>query len=208
MSFLSYADAIRPSPLGGIFGLGRRVLFYELALIVGGSLLLALSAQVALPVPFSPVPITGQTLAVVLIGVSYGSRRGGLCLLAYLSEGVAGLPVWAGGHAGLAYALGPTGGYLAGFVVAAFVTGWLAERGWDRRWVTSFLAMLVGNAAIYLVGLGWLSRFVEVDRVMPLGLVPFFPGDLIKLLLGTLLLPIGWKLLPSLRAEREGRAHS
>jgi biotin transport system substrate-specific component len=196
MSFLSYADVMRPS-------LGRRVLIYELALIVAGSLLLALSAQVAIPLPYSPVPVTGQTLAVLLIGVSYGSRRGALCLLAYLSEGIAGLPVLAGGHAGLAYMLGPTGGYLAGFVVAAFVAGFLAERGWDRRWTTSFLAMFVGNAAIYLLGLAWLSRFVGADRVAELGLVPFIPGDLVKLVLGTLLLPIGWKLLPP-RGATEG----
>lgn len=200
MSYLSYADTMRPS-------LGRRVLFYELALIAGGSLLLALSAQVAIPLPFSPVPITGQTLAVLLIGVSYGSRRGALCLLAYLSEGIAGLPVLAGGHAGLAYMLGPTGGYLAGFVVAAFVAGFLAERGWDRRWGTSFLAMLIGNAAIYLLALAWLGRFVGADRVIALGLVPFIPGDLVKLVLGTLLLPIGWKLLPhELRAGGANQA--
>src|SRR5512146_2914983 len=107
MSFLSYADVMRPS-------LRRGVLFYELGLIVAGSLLLALSAQVVIPLPFSPVPITGQTLVVLLIGATYGSRRGALCLLAYLSEGTAGLPVFAGGNAGLAYSFGPTGGYLWG----------------------------------------------------------------------------------------------
>ncbi len=189
MSFLSYADVMRPS-------LRRGVLFYELGLIVGGSLLLALSAQIAIPLPYSPVPVTGQTLLVLLIGATYGSRRGVLCLLAYLSEGTAGLPVFAAGNAGLAYSFGPTGGYLWGFVLAAWLTGLLAERGWDRRWLTNFLAMLIGNALIYLLGLAWLSRFVGLDRAVPLGLLPFIPGDLFKLVLGTLLLPIGWKLLP------------
>ncbi len=189
MSFLPYADAVRPSLL-------RHVLVYELGLIVGGSLLLALSAQVAIPLPYSPVPITAQTLAVLLIGATYGSRRGVLCMLAYLSEGIGGLPVFAGGNAGVAYSLGPTGGYLWGFVLAAYITGRVAERGWDRRWLTSLLAMLIGNAMIYLVGLAWLSRFVGGDRVLALGLVPFVPGDLLKLALGTLLLPMGWKLLP------------
>ncbi len=198
MSSLSFADAIRPSQR-------QHVWFYELGLIVGGSLLLALSAQVAIPLPFSPVPITGQTLVVLLIGATYGSRRGALCLLAYLSEGIGGLPVFASGKAGVAYSLGPTGGYLWGFVLAAYVTGFVAERGWDRRWVTSFLAMLLGNALIYLLGLAWLGRFVGDDRVLALGLLPFVPGDLLKLALGTLLLPIGWKLLP--RGGQSGREH-
>ncbi len=187
MSFTPYADAMRPS-------VQSRIILYESVLIVGGSLLLALSAQVAIPLPFSPVPITGQTLAVLLIGASYGSRRGMLCLLAYLSEGIAGLPVFAGGNAGLVYMLGPTGGYLFGFCVAGFVTGFLAERGWDRRWISSFLAMLLGNATIYVFGLAWLAHFVGADRAVSLGLFPFVPGDLLKLVLGTLLLPMGWKL--------------
>lgn len=185
---MTYADILRPSAK-------RLALFYDFALVLGGSLFIALSAQIAIPLPFSPVPITGQTLAVLLSGALLGSRRGGLCLLAYLAEGLTGLPVFAGGTAGLSHLLGPTGGYLVGFVVAAYITGLLAERGWDRRIITTFLAMLLGNIVIYAFGLPWLARFSGVERVLSLGLYPFIPGDLLKLALATMLLPSGWKML-------------
>jgi len=179
---------------------GRRSgLLYDAALIVGGSLFVALSAQVAIPLPFSPVPITGQTLAVLLVGALLGSRRGGLSLLTYLAEGAAGLPVYAGGTGGLVPLMGPTGGYLAGFVVAAFVTGLLAERGWDRHFVTTVLAMVLGNIVIYAFGLPWLAHFVGGAAVFALGLLPFLPGDIIKIIIAAILLPGGWKLL--------GRSH-
>ena len=195
MTCATYADILRPS-------VKRRALFYDLALVIGGSLLIALSAQIAIPLPFSPVPITGQTLAVLLSGALLGSRRGGLCLLAYLVEGIAGLPVFAGGTAGLVHLLGPTGGYLVGFVVAAYITGLLAERGWDRRTGTTFLAMLLGNAAIYAFGLPWLACFSGVGRMLPLGFYPFIPGDLLKLALATVLLPSGWRMLGLVRMRR------
>jgi len=170
-------------------------LWREALLVLGGSVLIALAAQVAIPLPFSPVPVTGQTFAVLLVGALLGSRRGALSLLAYLAEGAVGLPVFAGGGSGLPWLLGPTGGYLVGFVAAAFVTGWLTERGWDRRIHTTALAMLIGNGVIYLCGLPWLARFVGADRVLALGLWPFVPGDLIKLALAALALPSGWKLM-------------
>jgi len=113
----------------------------------------------------------------------------------YLAEGAAGLPVFAGGGGGPARLAGPTGGYLIGFVAAAFITGLLAERGWDRRVGTTLLAMLVGNIALYAFGLPWLACFVESGRVLTLGLLPFIPGDLLKLALATALLPLGWKLM-------------
>lgn len=185
---MTYAEVLRPS-------VRRYALLYDVALIVGGSLFIALSAQVAIPLPFSPVPVTGQTLAVPLIGALLGSRRGGLSLLAYLAEGALGLPVFAGGTAGLARLMGPTGGYLVGFVPAAFLTGLLAERGWDRQVRTTLLAMFLGNVAIYALGLLWLARFVGGERVLASGLLPFIPGDLLKLILATMFLPPGWKLL-------------
>ena len=185
---MTYADILRPS-------VRRYAFLYDIAWIAGGSLFIALSAQVAIPLPFSPVPITGQTLAVLLTGVLLGSRRGSLCLLAYLAEGISGLPVFAGGMAGPARLVGPTGGYLVGFIAAAFLTGLLAERGWDRRVTTTLLAMLLGNAAIYAFGLPWLARFVGGERVLALGLLPFIPGDFLKLILATMFLPSGWKLL-------------
>ncbi len=184
---VTYADVFRPD---------RRALarVYDALVVLGASAFIALSAQLALRLPFSPVPVTGQTLAVLLTGVLLGRRRGVAAVLAYLAEGVIGLPVFAGGMSGLAYALGPTGGYLLGFVAAAYLTGFLAERGWDRRSSTTALAMLVGNLAIYGPGLLWLGRFVG-DRVLALGLLPFIPGDLVKLVLAMLLLPLGWRWL-------------
>ena len=124
-----------------------------------------------------------------------GSHRAGVCLLAYLVEGIVGLPVFAGGKAGVAHLFGPTGGYLLGFVPAASLVGWLAEHGWDRRPVTAFAAMLLGNIVIYAFGLPWLAYFVGGERVLVAGLLPFIPGDLIKILLATMMLPWGWKLL-------------
>jgi biotin transport system substrate-specific component len=187
MLYTTYADVLRPSAK-------KSALLYDAALVIGGSLFIALGAQVAVQLPFSPVPITGQTLAVLLVGMLLGSRRGSLSLLAYLAEGLAGLPVFAGGTVGLARLLGPTGGYLVGFIVAAYVTGRLAERGWDRRVGTTILAMLLGNAAIYALGLPWLAAFVGGERALPLGLYPFIPGDLLKLALAAILLPAGWKI--------------
>jgi biotin transport system substrate-specific component len=185
---MTVVEALRPS-------LRRYTLAYEAAWVFAGSLFVALAAQVAVPVPFSPVPITGQTLAALLIGALLGSRLGGLALLAYLFEGSLALPVFAGGGAGLARLAGPTGGYLAGLVVAACVVGWLAERGWDRRPVTTLLAMLLGNLLIYAFGLIWLARFVPGDRVLVAGLLPFIPGDCVKIALAAFLLPMGWRLI-------------
>lgn len=188
MTYATYADLLRPA--------GRsKALTYDAALVLAGSLFIALSAQFALPLPFSPVPITGQTLAVLLTGAMLGSRRGALSALAYLGEGLAGLPVFAGGAAGAAHLVGPTGGYLAGFVAAAYVTGALAERGWDRRAGTVVLAMLLGNLVLYGPGLAWLARFAGMDKALALGLYPFLVGDLLKILVAASMLPLGWKLV-------------
>jgi biotin transport system substrate-specific component len=158
----------------------------------------ALSARVAIG---APVPVTGQTFGVLMVAALLGRRRGVLCVLTYLAQGLAGLPVFAYGRAGLAAFLGPTGGYLAGFVVAAYVVGALAERGWDRRMPTTVLAMLLGNVAIYACGLTWL---LCLDRLLgkPLGggmlvvgLLPFLAGDAVKIALAAVLLPAGWHAL-------------
>lgn len=165
----------------------------EIALIMAGSLLVALTAQIK--IPLWPVPVTGQTFGVLLVGALLG-RRAGYSLLLYLLEGVLGLPVFAGGVAGLAYLAGPTGGFLLGFVAAAFVVGWLAERGWDRRVETAVLAMLMGNLVIYLLGLPWLAAFTGWRDVFSLGLIPFIPGDVVKVILAALTLPWGWRIVP------------
>jgi biotin transport system substrate-specific component len=182
---LTLTDALMPKR-----SLGRDVL-----LVLAGSTLVALCARLSVHLPFSPVPVTGQTFGVLLVGALLGSRRGALSMLAYLGEGLAGLPVFAGGTAGIAALLGPSGGYLVGFVFAAFVTGWLAERGWDRRLGSAALAMLAGSIALYLPGLVWLAKFVGVSEVLGAGLLPFIPGDAVKLVLAALALPFAWKLL-------------
>jgi biotin transport system substrate-specific component len=192
---MTATDIYRPS-------LRHHALAYDAACIMAGSLFIALSAQIAIFVPFSPVPITGQTLAALLVGALLGSRRGSLAVILYLAEGAFGLGVFAGGGAGLLRLAGPTGGYLAGLVPGAFVTGWLAERGWDRHVWTTILAMLAGNAVIYLCGLPWLAHFVGTGRVLAAGLLPFVPGDLVKVAVAAALLPAGWQLLgPSIRGR-------
>ncbi|MGA9190453.1 MAG: biotin transporter BioY [Anaerolineales bacterium] len=180
-----YADLIRPQTR-------IRSFMYGILLVTAGSLVVAVSALIQVRLPFTPVPITAQTLAVLLIGVLLGSRRGGFALLAYLGEGLAGLPVFAGGGFGLAHLLGPTGGYLIGFAAAAFLVGWLAERGWDRRPLAALGAMTLGNLVIYAIGASWLAWMVGPNQALALGVAPFVLGDVLKIGLGTALLPLGW----------------
>lgn len=162
----------------------------EILLVLAGSWLMALLAQVA--VPLWPVPITGQTFGVLLIGALLGSRRGALTVLAYLAQGALGLPVFSGGMGGLARFAGPTGGYLLGFVAAAFVVGWLTEQGMNRTFATTAFSMLVGNAVIYAVGLPFLAAFVGWDVAFKLGILPFLLGDVLKVILAAVVLPQAW----------------
>lgn len=161
--------------------------------IVVASLVTALAAQVAIPLPGSPVPITGQTFAVLLSGAVLGPKRAFLAQALYLLEGAAGLPVFAGFSAGIATLAGPTGGYLFAFPLAAAATGFLCARGWDRRFVTMFAAMLLGSTVIFACGLAGLSRFVPADTLLATGLVPFVPGDLVKSALASLAFPAAWR---------------
>ncbi len=164
---------------------------------IAGTALLTLSAKIQ--VPFYPVPMTMQTLVVLLIGVGFGWRLGAATIILYLAEGAAGLPVFAGTPEkgiGLAYMLGGTGGYLVGFVLAAAVCGWLAERGYDRNVISTALIMLVGNVLIYAPGLVWLGALYGWDKpILEWGLTPFILGDVTKLALATALMPIAWKLI-------------
>ncbi|WP_298629239.1 biotin transporter BioY [uncultured Thermus sp.] len=181
----------------------NRSLARDLTLILAGSLLVALAARISIPLPFTPVPITGQTLAILLVGAALGSRLGFLALLAYVAEGAMRLPVFAGGTGGLAKILGPTGGFLLAFPLAAGLVGLLVERfGLDRSFLGTLLAMLAGNALLYLVGLPWLAawlmgagKFAGTGALLAMGLFPFIPGDLVKAVLAALLLPSAWKLL-------------
>lgn len=162
-----------------------------------GVALLAASSKIQ--IPFYPVPLTMQTFVVLALGMAYGWRLGAATLLGYLFCGAVGLPVFAGTPEkgiGLAYMLGPTGGYLLGFVLAAAAAGFLAERGWDRRLATTFLAMLIGNVIIYVPGLVWLGSVVGWDKpVLAWGLTPFVLGDLAKIVLAVIVLPGAWRAL-------------
>jgi biotin transport system substrate-specific component len=163
-------------------------------LVFGTSLLLALSAQVAIPLPFSPVPVTFQTLVVLLAGAVLGSRLGVLSVLVYLVEGAIGLPFFAKGAAGLAYLRGVTGGYLVGFVIAAFVVGLLVERGLGRKFSMAILAMFIGNVILYGFGLAWLKIVLNIpmNKALVLGLYPFILGDLYKIGIASIFLPLLW----------------
>jgi biotin transport system substrate-specific component len=170
-----------------------RTIVYDAGLVLLGSALIALSARIAVPLPFSPVPITGQTFAVLLVGAALGPWRGAAAILAYLAEGAAGLPVFAGVHTGPAALFGPTGGYLFGFIPAAWICGYLAERGWDRSVWGTVAAMVLGNVAIFAVALPWLARFVGSSNLLALGFWPFIPGDVVKIALAAAALPLAWK---------------
>lgn len=186
----TYADILRPKAV-------NLALIYDFSSIILGSGLIALAAQMAIDLAWSPVPISGQTFAVLLIGALLGRHRGTACILLYLGEGAVGLPVFAGASGGWPILIGPTGGYLIGFIGAAFITGFLSERGWDRRFFSTVLAMLLGNMVIYVFGLSWLSLFVE--NILETGLYPFVAGDLIKLVFAALLLPSGWAVMAWLK---------
>ena len=185
---VTYADILRPSERVD----ARK---YDIGLIVGGSLFVALCAQISFHIPFNPVPITGQTLGVLLVGVLLGSNRGALAILTYLAEGSAGLPFFAGGSSGFPYMIGPTGGYLLGFVLAAFIVGKLAEIGWDKRVITVIPVMVLGTIVIFAAGLLWLTKFVGSANVLAMGFYPFVPGALLKISIATILLPAGWKFM-------------
>lgn len=164
-------------------------------LIIAGSLLVALFAQIRIPLPFTPVPITGQTFAVLLVGAALGAKRGAASLGLYTAMGIAGLPVFTGGASGFAQLVGPTGGYLVGFIVAAYAIGLLAERGLDRQWRTALIPFLVGSLIIYLFGVVWLSAFLGLPDAIAKGFVPFIIGDTLKLILAALALPSAWALV-------------
>lgn len=166
-----------------------------LVFAVAGSIALTLSAKISIPAV--PVPFTMQTLVVLLLGFAYGPALAGATIALYLLQGALGLPVFQGTPEkgiGLAYMMGPTGGYLAGFFVAAVVCGKLAQRGWDRRFSTMALGMVIGNAIIYALGLAWLGSLIGWDKpVLQFGMIPFLVGDLIKIAIAVALVPMIWK---------------
>jgi biotin transport system substrate-specific component len=178
------AAVLWPERANGFSGVLRAII-----LIALGTALLTLSAKVNLPLPY--VPMTLQTLVVLMIGAAYGWRLGSATVIAYLAEGAMGLPVFAGPTGGLAPLLGPTAGYLFGFVAAAFVTGWLSERGWDRSVPLLFVAMGLGHIIILAAGFGWLAFGMKlgVEKAWLVGIAPFVAASLIKNALGAALVP-------------------
>lgn len=165
----------------------------SVGLVVAFSLLTALAAQIVIPV--GPVPITGQTFAVLLTGALLGSRLGAAAMIVYLIEGAVGLPFFRQGGAGLQHLLGPTGGYLVAFPAAAFITGAFAEHGWDKRFFSAAAAMAIGSVVILLSGWAWLSFFYPPGYAFHAGVTPFIIGDIVKILLAAAVLPSGWALL-------------
>ena len=178
----------------------------DLVLVLGASLLTGVVAQAEIRLPWTPVPITLQPFAVFLLSAALGSRRAASAMALYLLEGVAGLPFFAGGAAGPAHLVGPTGGYLAGFVPAAFVIGWFAERGWDRTPVRAAAAMVAGSVLLFACGLAQLALYVGREQVLRTGLYPFVIGDLLKIAAAALLLPGLWAGLERLGLAPQSRA--
>jgi biotin transport system substrate-specific component len=190
MQNISYAGMFRPA-------LKREAFIYDLIMVVGASVFIALSAQIAIPVPFSPVPITLQTFAVILTGALLGSRLGSLAVLAYLLEGAVGLPVFAQAHFGFIHLVGSTGGYLLGFIPAAYITGLLAERGKEKSFLQAVMIMTAGTAMIFICGLTWLTLVFNRADVLTLGFYPHLPGAILKIASAAMIYAGGGKFIAS-----------
>jgi biotin transport system substrate-specific component len=188
MTLPVYADILRPASKG----MSR---LFDVALVAAFSLLVAGSAQIAIPLPFTPVPVTLQTFMVLATGALLGSGRGAAAILLYLGEGAAGLPVFQSGHAGIPYMIGPTGGYLIGFAAAAFIAGFLSEKGWDRKWHTAIAALFLADVALFVTGVLWLGVYTGFTNALVLGTLPFAAVDAVKVIACASLLPLGWKAL-------------
>jgi biotin transport system substrate-specific component len=175
---------------------GAASLAYQAIAVLSGTLLLTLSAKIQ--IPFWPVPLTMQTFVVLVLGMAMGWKLGALTMIVYLAEGAIGLPVFANTPErgiGLSYMMGPTGGYLVGFVVAAAACGWLAERGWDRNWWRTAIAMSLGHAIILGLGFLWLATLVGPAKAYALGVAPLYAATLLKTALAVVALPFAWKLV-------------
>ena len=168
----------------------------DLLLIATGAFFLAALAQIEIVLPFTPVPITGQTFGVLLLGAALGSKRGASSILLYITEATLGLPFFAGGASGLRVLSGATAGYLIGFIGAAYAIGWLAEHGLERSFRTSIIPFLAGTVIIYVCGVAWLSFVLgSFGKAIALGLLPFLAGDTVKLIAASLVLPGAWRLV-------------
>lgn len=187
MSSISLSNAVLP----------RSGAFTKTLLVTGGALFLALLAQVAIPVPGSPVPVTGQTLGVLLLATAYGANMGAATFALYLLIGIAGAPVFANQGHGLERLVGPTGGYLIGMLLAAWVLGSLAGRKWDQRLISALTTMFIGNLIIFTFGLIWLKSYTGKDWAWTInaGLTPFIFGEILKIAIAGTALPTVWKVV-------------
>lgn len=181
--------------------LGRKTLTKQALMVLGGSFLIALAAQVS--VPMFPVPMTLQTLAILVVGLTYGARLGAATLLAYLAEGAMGLPVFANGGAGLAYMAGPTAGFLAGFVLMAWMAGYASDRGWTRGLIGAALTTLTASAVLYIPGLAWPAAALNkaIPDLLSGWMMPFLLGDAVKAVIAALVVTGGWAALRSRKSQ-------
>lgn len=178
-----------------------RALVTDVALVTGGAVLTGLLAQVA--IPLWPVPITGQTLAVLLVGSTLGMSRGAASMMLYVLAGIAGVPWFSDASHGLGVLLGSTGGYIVGFVLAAALVGWLSQRRWDRRFLQAAVTFLAGSGVVFAVGLPWLAVVTGADLAQTLqwGLWPFVPGGIVKALIAAAIIPMAWRGVQGLDAS-------
>lgn len=170
----------------------------DMLLVVGASMIIALAAQIAIPLPFTPVPLTLQPLAVILVGVTLGSTRGAAAAALYLLEGASGLPVFAEGHGGAIWLAGFTGGYLLSYPFAAWVAGAISERGWGNSILRAVAGMLLALGVIYLGGWSWFAILTDARTAFVSGVAPFILADIVKVALGAALLPKAQQLIAKL----------
>jgi len=190
----------QPTLAGAIWPASLDSLLRMALMAIAGTALLTLSAKIQ--VPFYPVPMTMQPFAVMVIAMAFGWKLGAATIALYLLEGAFGLPVFAGTPAkgiGIAYMTGSTGGYLLGFFFAAALTGWLAERGWDRNVITTVVAMTAGTAVIYIFGYAWLANLIGASKAWQFGVAPFLLGDAFKIALAAALMPMLWRLVARMK---------
>lgn len=168
---------------------------FDALFVLAGSALIAIAAQISIPVPFSPVPLTLQPLAVLLVGVVLGANRGAAAAVLYLLEGASGLPVFAMGRGGAMWLAGPTAGYLFAYPFAAFIAGWFSERGWGSSVVRAVTGMLIALAVVYAGGWSWFAMLTDGRTAFVLGVAPFVLADVVKIALGAALLPFAQRAI-------------
>jgi biotin transport system substrate-specific component len=192
----------RPTIADRVFARGLPM---DIALIAAGAGLTAIAAQVA--IPLWPVPVTGQTLAVLLVGSTLGALRGTLSLVLYAVLGIVGVPVFSDATHGLSIVMGPTGGYIIGFIFAAALTGWLAQRAWDHRIVGAIVSFFAGTVVTFMIGLPWLavSLHLNLEQTLQFGLYPFIVGGAVKALLAAGIVRLAWRQITAsdIRDERD-----